>query len=85
MSASIARGASGAKTDHAGADELRKRLAALPQERPSVYAGPGMNGTCDACGKDILLGATEYEVVFSAVSIRLDRKCFMLWQTETLK
>jgi hypothetical protein len=75
----------GGSTDHPGTDELRARLAALPQGTPSVYAGPGMNGKCDLCGKDILLGATEFEVVFSAVSIRFDRKCFMLWQSQAPK
>jgi hypothetical protein len=54
-----------------------------PNEVPGVYAGPSMGGKkCDLCGRDIMLGASEYELEFPSAMFRLDRRCLALWQSE---
>jgi hypothetical protein len=57
-----------------------------PNEVPRIYAGRSTGGKkCDVCGRDIMPGASEYEIEFHAVMFRLDRKCLALWQTEAAK
>jgi hypothetical protein len=66
-----------------GSHTLSERIACLPKGRPRVYAGPGKGATrCDACGSNIPVAATEYEIVFEAISFRFDRTCFAMWQSE---
>jgi hypothetical protein len=60
-------------------------LAALPKEKPRIYAGKSDGGrTCDACRRPILLGASEYEAEFQSVIFRLDRDCFVACQAALL-
>jgi hypothetical protein len=55
----------------------------LPEETPKIYAGKCIDGSkCDICGRHMLRGDTEYEAVFKAISIRLDRTCFAMWQSD---
>ena len=77
----------GGGSDVPEAQDVRQRvlqfIARLPNGKPRVYAGPSQGGQqCDLCHRDILLGASEYEVEFHPVVFRLDRNCFALWQTE---
>lgn len=63
-----------------------QRIACLPKNRPRVYAGPSKGARrCDACGSNIPVDANEYEIVFETVSVRFDRTCFAMWQSEVAK
>ena len=77
----------GGSNDQHDSQDVRQRvlqfIARLPNGKPRVYAGPSKGGMkCDLCRRDILLGASEYEVDFDPVAFRLDRNCFALWHTE---
>jgi hypothetical protein len=77
----------GSSLDRAEPQERRIHafVAALPKEKPRIYAGKSDGGrTCDACGRAILLGASEYEAEFQSVIFRLDRECFVVCQTALL-
>ena len=51
-------------------------------EAPRVFAGPSAGQTrCALCGKNVPRGAPEYELVWSTVTVVLDRACFAMWQT----
>ena len=72
--------ADGPDPDHVRA---RVRLLVNPHETPKLFAGYSTRAsTCDICARQILRGAHEYEIVFSALTFILDRDCFGLWQEE---
>ena len=68
-------------------ERVRRFITRLPSnEAPRIYAGPSMGGkSCDLCSREIMLGASEYEIEVQAVMFRLDRKCFALWQSEVAR
>ncbi|HEY7519951.1 MAG TPA: hypothetical protein VIE36_16815 [Methylomirabilota bacterium] len=68
-------------------DRVLRFIAHLPpNEVPRIYAGPSMGGKkCGLCGRDIMLGATEYELEFHAVMFRLDRCCLALWHSQAAR
>jgi hypothetical protein len=59
-------------------------LAALPKDKPKIFAGASIGGTCDLCGQAIDAGQVEYEAEFDAVTVRLDRSCFSMWQSQVV-
>ena len=68
-------------------DHLRARLRLLVtrHEDPRIYAGyNAARRACDVCGREIVKGAHEYEIAFSALTFTLDRDCFGFWQAELL-
>ena len=74
--------------DGDGSKNLRARIRLLinPGEIPRIYAGASMLTTsCDLCRKPIARGSIEYEVEFTALTVRLDRACFELWQDEVFR
>jgi hypothetical protein len=65
--------------------QARLRLLVAQHEIPRIYAGyTTSRRTCDVCGGEIMKGANEYEITFSALTFRLDRDCFGLWHDELL-
>ncbi len=65
--------------------DLRARIRGLinPREIPRIWLGSSMlTNSCDICRKQISLGSAEYEIEFTALTVRLDRQCFELWQEE---
>ena len=81
-------GGSDGRPDGDGSTNLRARIRLLinPRESPRIYAGACMlTASCDLCRKQISLGASEYEIEFTALTVRLDRACFELWQDELFR
>jgi len=74
-------------TDGASKDLLASiRLLIDPREIPRIYAGASMlTKTCDLCQKQIARGSNEYEIEFSALTVRLDRACFDVWRDEVFR
>ena len=86
--ACISGGSDDRTVDGDGSKNLRARIRLLinPAEIPRIYAGASMLTTsCDLCRKSIPRGANEYEVEFTALTVRLDRACFELWQDEVFR
>ena len=54
-------------------------------DSPTIFAGPSKGAICDICGQGIPAGAVEYEVEFEALTLRVDRSCFSMWQSEVAK
>jgi hypothetical protein len=69
-----------------GPDRVRARLRMLVgSEVPKIYAGyTTVRRACDVCGREIVKGGHAYEITFCALTFRLDRDCFGLWQNELL-
>ena len=44
-----------------------------------------LTASCDLCRRQISLGTSEYEIEFTALTVRLDRPCFELWQDEVFR
>ena len=64
----------------------RVRLLVNPNEIPRIFSGYCTESKpCDICSQELLVGKTEYEVGFSALTFRLDADCFALWQEEMLR
>ena len=84
----ISGGSDGRTPDGDGSTNLRARIRLLinPRESPRIYAGACMlTASCDLCRKQISLGGSEYEIEFTALTVRLDRPCFELWQDEVFR
>jgi len=41
-----------------------------------IWISRGQGAACDACGKTILVGEPQYELVANGREMRLDRDCF---------
>jgi hypothetical protein len=69
-----------------GPDRARARLRLMvSSELPKIYAGyTTVRRACDVCGREIVKGGHAYEITFCALTFRLDRDCFGLWQDELL-
>ena len=80
-------GGAGDASDASDRERVIRFIAEFPpNEIPCVYAGASMGRKkCDLCGRDIMLGATEYELEFHAVMFRLDRSCLALWHSRTAR
>jgi hypothetical protein len=63
----------------------RIRLFVHPHQTPTIYGGSTLEAgkNCDVCGQKLLVGAPEYELMFAASSLRLDRHCFAIWHSES--
>jgi len=50
--------------------------------RETIWAGKGTGKRCIACARAIGATEVEYEVELSAVTYRLHRACFLIWEQE---
>jgi hypothetical protein len=59
----------------------RHRVQASGTEK--LWAGPGSDSPCSACGGVITASETEFELTFgSDVIERLHRRCYAVWDSE---
>ena len=75
----------GGSTPDQDTEHLRERVRLFVNrhEIPRIQAGYTMaSKRCDACGRQILRGSSEYDIAFAALTFVLDRDCFGLWQDE---
>jgi CheY-like chemotaxis protein len=74
------RGGSAGWSDDASERRMRGFMARLPRDVPYIAEGRNVGArSCDVCGRDIILGATAYELHFAAAAFCLDRTCFARW------
>jgi hypothetical protein len=81
------RGGSGADAETTSTHlRARVRLLVNPNEIPRIFSGYCTDPRpCDICSRQVVVGSTEYEVGFSALTFRLDAECFGLWQEEMVR
>ena len=64
-----------------GSDDLgriRRKLRAFASSgTPKTFVGESRGATCDACGRKILVGEVEYEVVANGLELRLESDCYL--------
>ena len=62
-----------------GTDPIRTVLRAFAMfGTPKTFVGLGRGAICNACGRDILRGEIEYEVVANGHEMRLDSSCYLV-------
>lgn len=75
----------GGSTTDTGFEHRRERVRRFVnrEQIPRIQAGYAVTPKrCEACGRSILLGESEYDIGFVALTFVLDRDCFAIWQDE---
>jgi hypothetical protein len=67
-------------------ERLRSALRAFASfGTPKTFVGLSRGATCDACGRSILEGEIEYELVADGHEMRLESDCYLLLVDELAK
>ena len=64
---------------------LRERIRGFLKTGPppKISAGISQGAACVVCHRAIISGEREYDLVYSAIALRLDARCFLIWEEES--